>query len=95
MPELPGGISPNGDQINDLYMIANVGPNMGFPPCDWLTNTRLMVFDRWGSVVFESTDVTTPWDGTNLNGQPLPVGTYFVVFETQGATYKKTVDLRR
>ena len=54
-----------------------------------------MVFDRWGSVVFESTDVTTPWDGTNLNGQPLPVGTYFVVFETQGATYKKTVDLRR
>ena len=95
VPELPGGISPNGDQINDLYMIANVGPNMGFPPCDWLTNTRLMVFDRWGSVVFESTDVTTPWDGTNLNGQPLPVGTYFVVFETQGATYKKTVDLRR
>ena len=95
VPELPGGISPNGDQINDLYMIANVGPNMGFPPCDWLTNTRLMVFDRWGSVVFESTNVTTPWDGTNLNGQPLPVGTYFVVFETQGATYKKTVDLRR
>jgi gliding motility-associated-like protein len=95
VPELPSGISPNGDEINDLYMIANVGPNMGFPPCDWLTNTRLMVFDRWGSVVFESTDVTTPWDGTNLNGQPLPVGTYFVVFETQGATYKQTVDLRR
>ena len=30
------GHSPNGDQINDLYMIANVGPNMGFPV--WLAH---------------------------------------------------------
>jgi gliding motility-associated-like protein len=94
-PELPTGFSPNNDNYNDVYLIANVGPEGGTPPCEWLEGTRLIVFDRWGSLVFESTDVTEPWDGTNLQGRPLPVGTYFVVFETNGATYRATVDLRR
>jgi gliding motility-associated-like protein len=95
VPELPTGFSPNNDNFNDTYRIANVGPDPEFPPCDWLEGTKLMVFDRWGSLVFETSDVTIPWDGTNAGGRPLPVGTYFVVFETQGASYRATVDLRR
>ncbi|MDA0728181.1 MAG: gliding motility-associated C-terminal domain-containing protein [Bacteroidetes bacterium] len=95
VPELPTGFSPNNDNFNDTYRIANVGPDPEFPPCDWLEGTKLMVFDRWGSLVFETSDVTTPWDGTNAGGRPLPVGTYFVVFETQGASYRATVDLRQ
>ena len=45
--------------------------------------------------MYTSEDVSIPWDGTNLNGRPLPVGTYFVVFEASGLTYRETVDLRR
>ena len=95
VPELPTGFSPNNDNFNDLYLIRNAGPELGIPPCDWLTNTTLTVYDRWGSVVYESNDVTQPWDGTNLNGVPLPVGTYFVVFDANGTPYRASVDLRR
>ncbi|MDC3044402.1 gliding motility-associated C-terminal domain-containing protein [bacterium] len=84
VPELPTGFSPNNDSFNDVYRIRNAGPDLGLPPCDWLDNTTFTVFDRWGSVVYLSNDVSIPWDGTNLNGRPLPVGTYFVVFETNG-----------
>ena len=95
VPELPTGFSPNNDNFNDLYLIRNAGPELGIPPCDWLTNTTLTVYDRWGSVVYESNDVTQPWDGTNLNGVQLPVGTYFVVFDANGTPYRASVDLRR
>ena len=72
-----------------------MGPNLDNLPCDWLENTLLNVFDRWGSLVFTSTDVTVPWDGTNLQGQMLPTGTYFVVFDANGNTYHAAVELRR
>ena len=94
-PQLPTGFSPNNDGFNDMYQIRNVGPDMGAPPCDWIENTSMTVFDRWGTVVYTSTDVSVPWDGSNTNGRPLPVGTYFVVFEANGQSYQKTVDLRR
>ena len=95
VPELPTGFSPNNDSFNDVYQVRNAGPDLGIPPCDWLENTTFTVFDRWGSVVFLSNDISESWDGTNLNGRPLPVGTYFVVFEANGLTYRQTVDLRR
>ena len=95
VPELPSGFSPNNDGFNDIYQIRNAGPDMGVPPCDWIENTSMTVFDRWGTVVYTSTDVSVPWDGSNTNGRPLPVGTYFVVFEANGQSYTKTVDLRR
>ena len=94
-PDLPTGFSPNNDSFNDVYLIRNVGPNLGNLPCDWLDNTSLNVFDRWGSLVFTSNDVTVPWDGTNLQGQMLPTGTYFVVFDANGTTYNAAVELRR
>ena len=95
IPELPTGFSPNNDSFNDVYQIRNAGPDLGIPPCDWLTNTAFTVFDRWGSLVFQSDDISESWDGTNLNGRPLPTGSYFVVFEANGLTYRQTVDLRR
>ena len=95
VPELPTGFSPNNDSFNDVYQIRNAGPDLGIPPCDWLTNTAFTVFDRWGSLVFQSDDISESWDGTNLNGRPLPTGSYFVVFEANGLTYRQTVDLRR
>ena len=95
IPELPTGFSPNNDSFNDVYQIRNAGPDLGIPPCDWLTNTAFTVFDRWGSLVFQSNDISESWDGTNLNGRPLPTGSYFVVFEANGLTYRQTVDLRR
>ncbi|MDA0973032.1 MAG: gliding motility-associated C-terminal domain-containing protein [Bacteroidetes bacterium] len=36
----------------------------------------LQVFDRWGRLLHESTDIDTGWDGTSSEGNPVPEGVY-------------------
>lgn len=38
------------------------------------------IYNRWGTKVFESTDVNQGWDG-NFNGQPQPIGVYVYTIE--------------
>jgi gliding motility-associated-like protein len=63
---MPNAFSPNGDGQNDLFQ-----PYTG---CE-LMDFTFRVFDRWGTLVFESTDPLTGWDG-RYNGQILPNGVY-------------------
>ena len=62
---LPNAFSPNGDGANDTFQVGN-GVFLGF---------RMQIFDRWGSLVFSSTDPNQGWDG-NFNGQPAQTGAY-------------------
>ena len=71
-PVLPTVITPNLDGKNDVFIIDYL--EKIYPEC------RVVIFNRWGSVVFESTGYETPWDGTN-KGEPLPMGTYFYKIE--------------
>ena len=36
----------------------------------------MKVFDRWGGVLFESSDINYGWDGTNNEGLKLNKGVY-------------------
>jgi gliding motility-associated-like protein len=47
-------ITPNGDGINDTWMIYNIENH---------PNTTVRVFNRWGSEVFFSRDYKNDWDG--------------------------------
>ena len=43
-------------------------------------NNELIIFNRWGKVVYSQKGYGTYsrfYDGTNVNGETLPVGTYF------------------
>lgn len=40
------------------------------------SNYRMIIYNRWGGKIFETTDYTVGWDGTN-NGKPVSDGTYF------------------
>jgi gliding motility-associated-like protein len=53
-------ITPNGDGINDTWMIYNI---------EYHPNTTVRVFNRWGSEVFFSRDYKNDWDG-HYNGSP-------------------------
>lgn len=53
---VPNAFSPNEDGINDVLDIK-MQPNCG-------SEYSLLIFDRWGNKVFESMDLTKPWDGT-------------------------------
>ncbi|WP_017733530.1 T9SS type B sorting domain-containing protein [Nafulsella turpanensis] len=37
---------------------------------------RILIFNRWGQVIWESTDPHFEWRGTSNNGEPVIVGTY-------------------
>ncbi|MBK8565583.1 MAG: HYR domain-containing protein [Saprospiraceae bacterium] len=65
-------ISPNGDGAND-YLTVSCAPAH-------LLNT-LIVFNEWGDKVYEAAPYNNDWYGTNGQGNPLPDGTYFYLFQ--------------
>lgn len=71
-PDFPTVITPNNDGKNDLFVINFI--EQIYP------DLKVTIFNRWGSIVFESTGYEVPWDG-NYNGEPLPMGTYFYRIE--------------
>ena len=74
--EVPNVFTPNGDQINDKFYFSM--------DCNVPIEGKIM--NRWGNVVYETTNATEGWDGTN-NGEAIAEGTYFytvvVKFENQ------------
>lgn len=70
-PNIPNTFTPNGDGINETWIIQNLAD---YP------NVRVQVFNRYGQLVFESKGYSKPWDGS-MNGKWLPFGTYYYVIE--------------
>jgi gliding motility-associated-like protein len=50
---VPNSFTPNGDGINDIFLPKGKG----------LTKYNLMIFDRWGQKLFETSEFTVGWDG--------------------------------
>ncbi|MGI8952595.1 MAG: gliding motility-associated C-terminal domain-containing protein [Chitinophagaceae bacterium] len=71
--EIPNAFSPNGDGINDTWIIKNIER---YPQC------AVQVFNRYGQILFNSSGYYKPWDG-RYNGKPLPVGTYYFIINTK------------
>jgi gliding motility-associated-like protein len=64
---IPNAFSPNGDGINDEFgLLTSVADPREF---------ELLVFDRWGRVVFRGLTPMMMWDGST-GGTPLPQGVY-------------------
>jgi len=68
---VPNAFTPDGDNFNNVFKpIITEGVD--------LTSYNLLIFDRWGEVIFESNDVDYGWDGTYLfnGGKLCQDGTY-------------------
>lgn len=65
---LPNAFTPNDDGANELFI--------PYPYC-FIESIELKVFNRWGELVFKTTDPNINWDGNNLNGKALPSSTYY------------------
>jgi gliding motility-associated-like protein len=76
---VPNAFSPNGDGINDTWVITNLSIYPG---------ATVDVFNRYGQSVFHSENSNKAWDGT-YNGKPLPVGTYYYIIDLKN-NEKKT-----
>ena len=67
-------ITPNGDGVNDTFKLKIEGA----------TYYHLLIFNRWGELVFESKDQNNCWTGKNKNdGSDCPAGTYYYIWDFQ------------
>jgi len=71
--EIPIVITPNGDNFNDRFEPKEEGWN-------GINNHKMLVYNRWGEKVWESSDFPGGWDGKR-NGRYVAEGTYFWVLE--------------
>lgn len=56
------------------------------------TSYRIIIYSRWGDIIFQSTDINAPWNGT-MNGKTVQEGTYtyyFTVKDGEGRAYDYT-----
>jgi len=68
---LPNFFSPNGDGINDLFVPIHNSS---------VDHVDLQIFDRWGRLVFKTSDPAINWDGNNMGTKSAcSDGTYFIV----------------
>ena len=68
---IPEAFTPNGNNINDLFVIRNL---------ETYDSKNLEVFNRYGNRVYSSGNYQNDWDGSRSdNGQALPDGTYYYV----------------
>ena len=69
-PELtlyvPNGFTPNGDGDNDAFLAEGNG----------IDSFKMQVFDRWGRIVFESSDIEYGWNGLDYNDNLVVIGKY-------------------
>jgi gliding motility-associated-like protein len=86
---LPSAFTPNGDGKNDCFGVRTWGN---------ISNLKLQIFNRWGELVFATTNPSKCWDGTYKGiQQSTAVFVYQVSAETNcGPVFRKgTVTLIR
>lgn len=73
-PPRTNAITPNGDGVNDFLVFDELtGATEQYP------DNQLIIFNRWGDIVFEARPYVNNWEGTNNLGQNLPEGTYYYI----------------
>jgi gliding motility-associated-like protein len=88
---IPNSFTPNGDGINDVFQVVSHD----------LLEYEIKIFNRWGEMVFQSTDPAMPWMGNHKSGEYFcPDGVYQYVarikgFNTDAVEYSGTISLLR
>jgi len=88
---IPNAFTPNGDGINDFF--SGKGTFIG--------TYEMAIFDRWGNLIFNSEDISLPWDGKAKKGTVVAQEDVYVYsikitdFKKQNHIYKGIVTLVR
>ena len=65
---IPNAFTPNGDGVNDGFFGTGLG----------ITDYQIWIFDRWGNLIFTTTDINESWDGSvqGQGGDVVQIDTY-------------------
>ncbi|MGA3014691.1 MAG: gliding motility-associated C-terminal domain-containing protein [Bacteroidales bacterium] len=72
---MPNAFTPNGDGVNDVFK----------PVINEIVNIHLMIYNRWGELIFETHDITKGWDGTS-KGRNCEAGAYTYILTYDDAS---------
>ena len=72
--EITNAFTPNGDGINDTFVIPIFENNPEAYP-----ENEIIFFNRWGDIIHQAKPYLNDWGGTNSSGKTLPQGTYYYV----------------
>jgi gliding motility-associated-like protein len=76
---IPNVFTPNGDDINDIFTVKNVG----------LEKMDAEIYNRWGQKEYEWHTTNGGWDGRTAAGVLVPDGTYFFIISAKGIDGKE------
>ena len=83
--------SPNGDGVNDTWIIQNIdSPEF--------SNNSIEIFNRWGQLIWDASTYNNRdvvWDGLSDSGVKLSEGTYYYIANIEGVDYKGYIELTR
>ena len=71
---IPNVFTPNGDSDNEEFVIFNFG----------IPEYEIKIYNRWGDLMFESTNSNKHWDGQQ-NSTPAAEGTYYYTLKANDA----------
>jgi hypothetical protein len=92
----PNVFTPNGDAFNEVYAMQVVDPATGalrniLPPDNCVRKFEsVRIYNRWGQMVFQSTDRNFQWTAENQ-----PEGVYFYFIAYSDRDFKGSLSLRR
>lgn len=74
---LPNAFSPNDDSVNDVFI--------GKGYLEGIREFEMSIWNRWGEMIFRSTDPAQGWNGRKNNtGNPVPAGVYICLVRYTG-----------
>jgi len=75
----PNSFTPNGDGHNETYSATGVG----------MIEYQMMIFNRWGELVYKTDDINKGWDGKFNGGDIVQEDVYVAVFDVLAPMNKK------
>lgn len=80
LQNMPNAFTPNNDNINDCFGVK-----------DWpaASSYELRVYNRWGQLVFKTTNSLECWNG-DFNGQPQPTDAYVYIINANTSACGQT-----
>lgn len=70
--DVPNAFSPNGDGVNDKVFVRGFG----------IAKMNFRIYNRWGQLIFQSTDQSIGWDGL-YKGRQQPLEVYAYVLDVE------------
>ncbi len=72
---IPNTFTPDNNGVNDIFTVKGVGIDD--------KNFKMIIFDRWGEKIFETTDIYKGWDGSTKKGSKAKQDVYVYKIYTQ------------